>query len=288
MNASAGEDSEPGRLTSAAERRAGATHELATWNDRIQQTLADNHARWFNRAAVLETTASTQDAAIRMCGGRPGLIVTAGRQTAGRGRLGRVWSHIADLGVAITFVLRTADHRPSTVALAAGVASAHAAESSLPPAAPVGIRWPNDVVERTPAGPGRKLSGVLIEASGELFVVGIGVNIGQRESDWPTELRRRAVSLRQLGSRASRIEVVERLVAAFDRALSMDEETLAGEWQARDLLLGRECAFIHDGNEIRGVVEAMAPTLEVVVRDQAGGRVRLPAQSTSLVLPMLR
>ena len=50
------------------------------------------------------------------------------------------------------------------------------------------LKWPNDVL----AG-GRKLSGILCERQGDLVVVGIGVNVGQR--DFPSELAGRATSL---------------------------------------------------------------------------------------------
>lgn len=268
------------------------TYELTSWAERVEGLLRATSGRWIDRVAVLAVTTSTQDAAMQMCGRRPGLVVLAGRQTAGRGRLGRVWSHIADLGIAATFVIDGARMTSERAALAAGLAVACTIESLLPPGgnagSGVGIRWPNDVVERTPAGPGRKLSGVLIEAKDGLLLMGIGINVGQREGDWPNELRTRAASLRQLGSNAARIDVIERLVTELDRTLNLAESAVVDDWKARDLLRGRHCTFVHDAKEIHGIVESMEPSLEILIRGEAGVLTRLPAASTSLVLDSIR
>lgn len=264
------------------------TYELTGWADRVGAHLQHLDSPWIDRVSVLAVTASTQDAALQMAAGRPGLLVLAGRQTAGRGRLGRVWSHIADLGVAATFAVDAAMVPQRRAALATGLAAARAVQALLAGVAEVGIRWPNDIVERTANGPGRKLSGVLIEARDGLLLIGVGINVGQRESDWPSDLRARAVSLRQLGSSATRIEAIEHLVTEMDRALRAPAAEVVEAWKALDLLRGRRCTFLHDAKEIHGVVESMEPTLEIVIRGDAGEVTRLPAASTSLVLDSIR
>lgn len=264
------------------------TYELTAWSDRLGALVRESRPACIDRVSVVAVTASTQDAALQAAAGRPGLLMLAGRQTAGRGRLGRVWNHIADLGIAATFVVSAGALTPERAALAAGVAVARAVEAHLPPGPAVGIRWPNDIVERTPDGPGRKLCGVLIEGKDGLLLIGVGINVGQRESDWPAELRSRAVSLRQLGSTVARIDVIERLILELDRALAMRPEEVVEAWKARDLLRGRRCTFLHDAKEINGTVESLEPSLEIVVRGEEGGVTRLPAASTSLVLDSIR
>lgn len=265
------------------------TYELTSWAERVEGLARRLGSPWVDRVSVLAVTASTQDAALQLGAGRPGLLVLAGRQTAGRGRLGRVWNHIADLGVAATLAIDGKAFTPERAALAAGLAAARTVEALLPAAARVGIRWPNDVVEVTAeGGPGRKLCGVLIEARDGLLLVGIGINVGQRESDWPAELRSRAVSLRQLGSAAARIDVIEGLVGELNAAFEQPERDVIEHWKARDVLRGRRCTFIHDAKQVHGVVESMEPSLEIVIRGDEGAVTRLPAASTSLVLDSIR
>jgi len=116
-------------------------------------------------AVHLGTTASTQDDARRLFEGEP-LVVTAARQTAGRGRSGAKWVD-ADRSLAASVAFRPSWPEPSwgRIPLVAGLAAVDA----LPG---VGLKWPNDVVRD-----GDKLAGILSEASDGVVVVGMGVNL---------------------------------------------------------------------------------------------------------------
>ncbi len=106
----------------------------------------------------------------------------AERQTAGRGRQGRPWA--AAPGASLTFSLRW-PRVPQAgwggLSLAVGLAVAQALD---PDGRHLGLKWPNDVLLRDPAGPppGRKLAGILVETVGlgtahGAVVIGIGVNV---------------------------------------------------------------------------------------------------------------
>src|SRR5690606_12931419 len=208
---------------------------LHAWADVLEAAAAGTR---FDRIRVIAETASTQDAAARLAAGRPGLVVVAGRQTAGRGRHGRKWADTAAHGLAMTLTVDGAiDDR--TLALAAGLAALRAAEAALgdPTPSPLGLKWPNDVIERPSAeardlaaeSP-RKLAGVLVERRGDLALIGIGINVRQWETAWPPALGARGLSLRLLGSTASRLEVAGRLLIGLDEALALDGERLAAAW----------------------------------------------------------
>jgi BirA family biotin operon repressor/biotin-[acetyl-CoA-carboxylase] ligase len=261
--------------------------EVHAWAERLERELhAAKPPALFDRVIALEETASTQDAALALCQARPGLIVLASRQTAGRGRLGRQWHHHADRGLAMTFVLSAGAFLASRLSIAAGLACAAALDSFSGDAAPLGVRWPNDVVEAHPSpGGGRKLAGILVEVRESVSLLGIGINVNQLENDDPPELHGRIVSLRRLagGEPIDRAEVAAALVRNVQRALSMELPELIQRWLARDVLTGSMQTFIHDGREIRGQVESLEPTGEIVVRTIATGeRSRLPALTTSL------
>jgi BirA family transcriptional regulator, biotin operon repressor / biotin---[acetyl-CoA-carboxylase] ligase len=256
------------------------------WADRLEALMAREQISCADRVAVLATTTSTQDAAHRMAAGRAGLLVVAGRQTSGRGRLGRAWVQAEDLGLPFTLVLDAAAHAPALLAMAAGLAAARAIEGLLirdgpaTGAASIGLRWPNDVVTR---GDGRKLAGVLVETRDGLALVGIGVNVLHRPGDWPAPLRGRAVSLHELGSSAERIDVAERLLVQLDRLLRLPADTLIARWRERDVLSGCTRTFLHDGRQVHGRVVSIEPTHEIVVLTDSGEVAHLPALSTSMV-----
>jgi BirA family biotin operon repressor/biotin-[acetyl-CoA-carboxylase] ligase len=253
--------------------------EIQTWADRLEKVIRRRGITCADRVAVIAETASTQDAALAMSGGRPGLLVLAGRQTGGRGRLGRAWADTEGLGLAATFVLDARE--PALLALGAGLAACQAVEEATGGLASVGLKWPNDVVER--GGVGRKVAGVLVEQRDGVALLGIGINILQKCEDWPADMQRRAVSLAQLGSRWTRVDVAEVLLAALDRMLRTPAEELAMAWAARDVLLGTRRVFECDGKRVEGVVEAIRPTAFIQVRADDGDLVQLPAMTTSLV-----
>jgi BirA family transcriptional regulator, biotin operon repressor / biotin---[acetyl-CoA-carboxylase] ligase len=262
--------------------------DITGWTERLEGALRTIPKPLFDRVIVLEEAESTQDEAMRRAEERPGLIVLAARQTAGRGRLGRLWEHSAELGLAATFVVDGSRVGPERLSIAAGLGAAMALEELAGGSVPLGVRWPNDVVEvRSEPGGGRKLAGVLVERRGSLAALGVGINVNQGEGDFPPVLRGRAASLRQVarapGRAWDRIEVAIALLRALHRVFAMGLPELIQEWLARDVLKGSVQTFVHNGREVRGLVESLEPTAEIVVRTTDGGRVRLPALTTSLV-----
>lgn len=245
----------------------------------VNAALAQACAVRIRGAVVFEEVGSTQDEARRIAaeGAAPGLMVLALRQTAGRGRLGRRWSDPRTMGVAATFLLRSTD--ASAVSLRAGLAACMCAERFVPRGS-VGLKWPNDVVEMRG---GRKLAGVLVEQDRGFAYAGVGLNVLQEAPDFDEAVRRRAVSLRMLGSSAGIGDVAAGLALSFDAALGMRDDEAVRAWMERDALRGTRCAFEHDGARYEGLVEAIEPTSHLVIVDDARGRVRLPALSTSVV-----
>lgn len=253
------------------------TVDLARWRDHLVQTIARERLEVIDRVEIIPEAASTQDAARAAAAGRPGLLLAAVHQTAGRGRLGRTWVQKDDLGLAMTMVIDGRKFPPDRVSLASGVAAARAVEQALRPGV-VRLRWPNDVVSAD-----RKLAGVLIEGSGDLLFVGIGVNLLQGPRDWPAELQGRTTSIAELGGSPDRVTLSGALLVAFDRALRAPLPDLVREWSRRDALTGRDAEFMHDGTRYKGRVEGIDPALAIRVRLTDGSAVTLPAQSTSVV-----
>jgi BirA family biotin operon repressor/biotin-[acetyl-CoA-carboxylase] ligase len=132
---------------------------------------------------VAETVSTNDDmAALAAAGAAEGVWLRADRQTGGRGRQGRVWESPPGNLLASTLVrLRPAGEPPApTLALVAAVALAEAVEAFG--ARPM-LKWPNDLLID-----GAKLSGILLERSGDAVVIGFGVNLAHHPDlpDRPT------------------------------------------------------------------------------------------------------
>jgi BirA family biotin operon repressor/biotin-[acetyl-CoA-carboxylase] ligase len=75
------------------------------------------------------------------------------------------------------------------------------------------MKWPNDIYYE-----GRKIGGILAEGSKEYMVIGAGLNINQREEDFPNELLSIASSLKiAKGNRFDRGVILCRIIEVFER-----------------------------------------------------------------------
>jgi len=176
------------------------------------------------------------------------MVVRATRQTRGRGRGDHAWW--SDAGsLTFTVALDPAahglhpEHEPR-LALATAVALIDAI-AEFAPAAPLGIRWPNDV-----EAAGRKVAGLLPERvdtpEGPRILIGIGVNVRTRLELAPAEIRAMATTVEELRGQAITPTEAEGLfvaiLARFQAVLpllSQDDPSLGGRWMALDSLGGR-------------------------------------------------
>lgn len=147
------------------------------------------------RHEYLESIDSTNNEIKRRAavGETEGLVISAGKQTAGRGRSGHQWETPADISIATSLLLRPTvaiDHL-SSLTLVAAVAVRRAIEELY--GIETWIKWPNDVIIH-----GKKVCGILTEMSAsegkaEYLVVGIGVNVHQ--TSFSEELADKAISV---------------------------------------------------------------------------------------------
>jgi BirA family transcriptional regulator, biotin operon repressor / biotin---[acetyl-CoA-carboxylase] ligase len=138
-----------------------------------------------------------------------GAVVVANHQTAGRGRLGRVWEDVPGRSLLFSLLLRPAAPMPlwPELSLVAGEAVARA----LPVAADVSP--PNDVMIG-----GRKVVGVLPEATTGRVVLGIGVNVNQTTDELPRDTVKPTTSLRlELGRELDRAELFAAILHELER-----------------------------------------------------------------------
>jgi BirA family biotin operon repressor/biotin-[acetyl-CoA-carboxylase] ligase len=127
------------------------------------------------RHIALPTIDSTNAEALRRAGEAGPLWITAGVQTAGRGRGGNAW--VSEPGNLYATLLLREPSSPSVapqLAFVAGLAVHDAVAVCAPNLGPVlQLKWPNDLLCN-----GRKLAGLLIEAENTpVFAVAIGVGI---------------------------------------------------------------------------------------------------------------
>jgi BirA family biotin operon repressor/biotin-[acetyl-CoA-carboxylase] ligase len=214
----------------------------------------------------LRATTSTNDRArgLAHAGAPHGTLVTAAEQTAGRGRQGRTWTAPPGSALLLSVVLRDP---PALLPLEAALAVAEVAGAGAQ------IKWPNDVLLD-----GRKVAGILAEGRPQdgWAVLGIGLNVAARIEDLPPELHDTAGTL---GLEPAALEpTLDRLLAALERTLALDEATLLDAYRARDALRGREVSWATG----RGRAAGIDGEGRLVVELPEGGRTTLSAGEVHL------
>ena len=197
-----------------------------------------------------------------------GTLVTAGLQTAGKGRRGHDW--LADRGMLpMSLLLKQAPH-PDTVTLCAGVAVCEALEQFLPGES-LGIKWPNDIILR-----GHKLCGILCESvcfgSSIDIVCGIGVNLTQTAEFFERANIPHGGSVEMLTG----VVIENREQLAQDIAERLYKYTREGfdaireQYVARCLTVGKRIRIIENGNEREAFAEGIATNGFLICTDENG------------------
>ena len=214
-------------------------------------------------------------------GAGEGTVVIADEQTAGRGRMKRVW--LSPKGsIALSIILHpSVANLPSLIMLSSlAVVRSIEAVTGLRPQ----VKWPNDVLVND-----RKVCGILIESSmrGNIVdyaIMGIGLNVNLRLSDFP-EIQSMATSLSaELGRDVSRLRLirwllveVEGLYLALQAGGSIYEE-----WRDRLVTLGRRVRVKSGETVYEGIAESVAKDGSLLLRHSSGDLSKIVAGDATL------
>ena len=190
-------------------------------------------------------------------GATEGLVVVTDHQTAGRGRLDRVWSTPPRAALTFSFLLtpdRVPDSRWPWLPLLTGLAVMESVRRVTGVACL--LKWPNDVLVDD-----QKLAGILVErletAQGPVAVVGVGLNVSTDRAELPV---------------ASATSLVLHDPKTLDRSVILREilrtfEALYSQWQADsgDPTQGLLDSYVRRCSTVGRRVRVEVPTGEQVV-----------------------
>lgn len=175
-------------------------------------------------------------------GAPEGLTVLADSQTHGKGRLGRTFQSLPGKGLYLSVLLRP--QVPLEVAgrftAWAAVAVCRALEKELGLAAD--IKWPNDILVH-----GKKLCGILTEASGSAVILGLGLNLTQTPADFGPDLAAIATSLSQLGFAPDPTRLTHAILSELDelyRRFPADSAACLADFRSRCVTLGKDVLLV--------------------------------------------
>ncbi|MFZ5452645.1 MAG: biotin--[acetyl-CoA-carboxylase] ligase [Thermodesulfobacteriota bacterium] len=207
-----------------------------------------------------------------------GSLVVAESQTQGRGRLGREWDSPPGDGIYVSLLLRPplppSEMPQITLTTAVAVVRALKKAAGVAP----GIKWPNDLLLD-----GKKLGGILTEMETESdcirhLVVGLGLNVNNREFPPPLNLTATSLAL-ATGSSSSRLRILkawlEEFEALYDLFLHQDFRVILDEWREYNVTLGQTVTVRQGPREISGLALEVATDGALLLRQRTGEVVRV-------------
>jgi len=247
--------------------------------DVLRRAVITSGSRW-TRLDVEPSVGSTNAVlAGRAARGESGAVLIAEHQTAGRGRLDRVWTAPPRSGLTMSMLVRIADvevGRWPWLPLLAGLAVAAAVRDVA--GVDARLKWPNDVVVDD-----RKVAGLLVERveSAPLppaAVIGVGLNVSVRSTELPTD---QATSLALEGASSTDRSLLARTVLRMVDGLLSDWEAHRGDpehglrraYESACSTIGRRVRVqLPDGTAVEGTAVAVEPSGRLVLETADGHR----------------
>ncbi len=238
------------------------------------QTFGQNHY-------LLQKVDSTNQFAKKLAaeGAAEGTLVYAEQQTKGRGRWGRNWESHPGKGLQFSLVLRPKQQSSSgpLLTLLGAVSVVTVLEDTF--RVRFQLQWPNDLVFGE-----RKIAGVLTETlrnrSGVAYaVLGIGLNVNQRQGLFSPQIRERAASLAMvIGKDVDRFrlfaDILFQLESDYNVVQQLGYRSILERWVSHSNLLEKKIVLkVNDGVE-RGWVKGFHSNGDLILLSEKGGSKR--------------
>lgn len=220
------------------------------------------------RWADYDELESTNDEALRLSAELPAAaaVITAKRQTKGRGRRGRSW--IGQPGnLFMSLLLPWPASESGALVFVVSLALLRTVRQ-FSPQADVCLKWPNDVLVG-----GRKISGILLEAaSSGMMVAGVGVNIASAPED--ENILYSVTSLREAGINCSRTEFLQVFLRKFNETCTAyHDEGMAKTaelWRKEARGIGAPITVRMPKTEERGILKGIDDSGLLLLETPAG------------------
>jgi BirA family biotin operon repressor/biotin-[acetyl-CoA-carboxylase] ligase len=248
--------------------------------EQIKATLKTK--RIGRKILVYSRTSSTNDIAAEYARnkGNDGLVVFAEEQTAGRGRAGSRWHSGRSESILCSILLTDCRLNGELLSLTCAVAVAETIGKSTK------IKWPNDIILN-----GKKAAGILLESkkdkTGNVYILGIGINCHQTANSFPPELQSIATSI-DIESEmvCDRILLAKRLLTVLDHWLEIAAQAskkVIDRWRKLSVQLGHRVALVFNGTKFSGNCIGIDPEKGLIVQLDTGGVRMFDAAHTSIL-----
>jgi BirA family biotin operon repressor/biotin-[acetyl-CoA-carboxylase] ligase len=215
-------------------------------------------------------------------GAPEGTLVVADRQSAGRGRLGRLWTSPAGVNLYCSLLLKP--DIPVQLAPQMTFLSAVSVAETLRQVCrlPAVLKWPNDVLIH-----GAKIAGLLNEMNAETeqvheVILGIGINLNMTADQLPPQLNYPATSVMlETGEQVDRLFFLRALLENFDRSYAEFQQQgfapIRRRWEELSTLMNQRVVVEQAGGTVQGTVVGLDRDGALLLQTTAGKQERILA-----------
>ena len=180
-------------------------------------------------------------------------VLTTAFQSAGKGRLGRVWEAPSGANLLVSVLLRNVAGPLHRVTQHLGLAAALVLSEKYGLRA--GVKWPNDVVvtlSREGSDVDVKIAGILAQAVGNNVVVGMGLNVQWAPPPEVADATCMAALLNE-AEVPEPIDMLDMVLARFDDIGALDERESFALYRKHRHTLGKQVRCeMPDGSQVVG------------------------------------
>jgi BirA family transcriptional regulator, biotin operon repressor / biotin---[acetyl-CoA-carboxylase] ligase len=243
-----------------------------------------------HRLHYYESIGSTNDEAFRLGaeGAPEGTAVIAESQSAGKGRMQRLWHSPAGANIYTSIILRPGFEpvRAPQLSIAAGVAVAETLNYYCPDKAR--LKWPNDVLLEEKKVCGMLAQMKIAESGIDFVVLGIGINVNIKADQFPRDIQNTAASLAMFaGKEISRCELIIRLyenVAKWYRELQQKGFDLIKEkWLSLTPMIGNPVQVLFREEALNGKAIGLADDGSLVLLTAGNKEVKVSAGDATII-----
>lgn len=219
------------------------------------------------RIIRISETYSTNSLLLSMAarGAQSGQVLIAGRQSGGRGRMGRSFLS-PEGGLYLSYLHRPSlpPRCPGSITAAAAVAVCLALERVC--GIKAGIKWVNDIIYGE-----KKICGILCEtAPGGAYVIGIGVNVNTPAAELDSLTDVGAAGILSLTGRSTDLRALSHeLISALDDCLGRD---CLEQYRSLCLSTGRRLRVLRGKESFEAFAESIDGDYGLVIRRDDGSR----------------
>lgn len=208
-------------------------------------------------------------------------ILLAEEQTRGRGRYDRFWHSPFAAGIYLSLLLPRSNFKCEIdgLSLAVGVMVLRFLnQPQLQLTVKIKLKWPNDLLASL--NPLAKLGGILVEASDEAVIIGIGINYYQQETDMASittiETLRQESGVINVPQRSNTCPaLINQLAQGMEQFYAQGFKIFRNEWNAHNILSGLEISVDDGKNTHSGVCQGADNTGRLLLQLPTNGTMKI-------------